>query len=63
MKLRRNEYCPIHRSLFCCGREQIENCTQARLGVQRHRRSAPPTRVSRTPFSGRDAQAAQPEGC
>ena len=24
MKLRRNEYCPIHRSLFCCGREQTK---------------------------------------
>ena len=22
MKLRRNEYRPIHRSLLCCGREQ-----------------------------------------
>jgi len=21
MKLRRNEFCPIHRSLYCCGRE------------------------------------------
>ena len=25
MKLRRNEYCPIHRSLFCCGREQAKS--------------------------------------
>lgn len=25
MRLRRNEYCPIHRSLFCCGRELIPN--------------------------------------
>ena len=24
MKLRKNEYCPIHRSLFCCGREQTQ---------------------------------------
>jgi len=23
MKLRRNEPCPVHRSLFCCGREQM----------------------------------------
>jgi hypothetical protein len=23
MKLRRKEICPIHRSLFCCGREQV----------------------------------------
>jgi len=31
MKLRRNEYCPIHRSLFCCGRDQARK----RLGVRR----------------------------
>ena len=35
MKLRRNEYCPIHRSLFCCGREQANKQRQPRLGVQR----------------------------
>ena len=35
MKLRRNEYCPIHRSLFCCGREQTNKRRQPRLGVQR----------------------------
>ena len=35
MKLRRNEYCPIHRSLFCCGREQAKKRRQPRLGVQR----------------------------
>ena len=23
MKLRRNQSCPIHRSLFCCGREPL----------------------------------------
>ena len=22
MRLRRNEYCPIHKSISCCGREQ-----------------------------------------
>jgi hypothetical protein len=25
MKLRRHECCPIHKSLFCCGREPREN--------------------------------------
>src|SRR5664279_5495579 len=35
MKLRRNEYCPIHRSLFCCGREQARKERRLRLGVQR----------------------------
>ena len=35
MKLRRNEFCPIHRSLFCCGREQAPKERRLRLGVQR----------------------------
>ena len=35
MKLPRNEYCPIHRSLFCCGREQGRKQRRFQLGVQR----------------------------
>jgi hypothetical protein len=36
MKLRRNEFCPIHRSLSCCGREAIQKGRRVRrLGVQR----------------------------
>ena len=35
MKLRRNEYCPLHKSLFCCGREQARKERKLRLGVQR----------------------------
>ena len=35
MKLRRNEYCPIHGSLFCCGREQARKERRFQLGVQR----------------------------
>jgi HNH endonuclease len=35
MKLRRNEFCPIHRSLFCCGREQARKGRRFQLGVQR----------------------------
>ena len=35
MKLRRNEYCPIHRSLFCCGREHGPKERRFQLGVQR----------------------------
>jgi hypothetical protein len=35
MKLRRNEFCPIHRSLFCCGREQTRCERRLGLGVQR----------------------------
>jgi hypothetical protein len=35
MKLRKNEYCPIHRSLFCCGREKRHKEHRLRFGVQR----------------------------
>jgi hypothetical protein len=36
MKLRRNQYCPIHRSLSCCGREPVPKGRGVRrLGVQR----------------------------
>ena len=36
MKLRRNQYCPIHRSLSCCGREPVQKGSKVRrLGVQR----------------------------
>ena len=36
MKLRRKEFCPIHRSLYCCGREPIQKGSSVRhVGVQR----------------------------
>ena len=36
MKLRRNQYCPIHRSLACCGRESVQKGSRVRrLGVRR----------------------------
>lgn len=36
MRLRRNQLCPIHRSLACCGREAIPKEKRARqLGVRR----------------------------
>jgi hypothetical protein len=36
MRLRRHERCPIHKSLFCCGRETVPNKPRLiRLGVQR----------------------------
>jgi hypothetical protein len=37
MRLRRNERCPIHRSLFCCGREPTrkERKIIIMMGVQR----------------------------
>lgn len=35
MKLRSNEFCPIHRSVFCCGREQARKERTVHLGVRR----------------------------
>jgi hypothetical protein len=36
MKLRRNQICPIHRSLYCCGREtRLKKIPVRALGVQR----------------------------
>src|SRR6266478_6530992 len=35
MKLRRNEFCPIHKSVSCCGRKLIPKPKLIRLGVQR----------------------------
>lgn len=35
MRLRRNEYCPIHKSISCCGREPMPKPRTIRLGVQR----------------------------
>lgn len=36
MKLRRNEYCPIHRSRYCCGREPTHRAPSLiRPGIQR----------------------------
>ena len=35
MRLRPNEFCPIHKSLICCGRELLPKPKLVRLGVQR----------------------------
>src|ERR1700722_1635460 len=35
MRLRRHEFCPIHKSLSCCGRESLPKPRLIRLGVQR----------------------------
>ena len=35
MKLRRNEYCPIHRSVRCCGRERTHYARSLQPGVRR----------------------------
>jgi hypothetical protein len=35
MRLRPNEFCPIHRSTSCCGRELMPRPRLISLGVQR----------------------------
>ena len=35
MRLRLNEFCPIHKSLSCCGRETLPKPHLIKLGVQR----------------------------
>src|ERR1700688_2673954 len=35
MRLRHNEFCPIHRSLSCCGRETLPKPYLIKVGVQR----------------------------
>jgi hypothetical protein len=62
MKLRRNEFCPIHRSVFCCGRERIRKERRVRLGVQRIEDPHHP-RGQRTQVTGGNAETAEPEDC
>ena len=61
MKLRRNEYCPIHRSLLCCGREQAQKERRFQLGVQRIEDPHHPEGLSRTPVTSGNAEAAEPK--
>jgi hypothetical protein len=35
MRLRRNEYCPIHKSVSCCGREQAPYARRLQPGIRR----------------------------
>ena len=35
MRLRPNEFCPIHKSLSCCGRESVPTPRLLRVGVRR----------------------------
>jgi hypothetical protein len=57
MKLRRNQDCPIHRSLSCCGREVVQKERRIRrLGVQRIEDPHHPG-ISRTALQSRDAEA------
>jgi|SRR5579863_2384923 len=67
MRLRTNEFYPIHRSMTCCGRETLPKPRLVRLGVQRvedphHRRGY---RELRSPAETRrllDRNVRQPAG-
>ena len=62
MRLRRNEHCPIHRSRFCCGRDQIRKERRLmRLGVQRIENPNHPRGYRRTrPHYSSDGTRAYP---
>jgi hypothetical protein len=63
MRLRRNEYCPVHKSHSCCGRELIPKPRLIRLGVQRVDDPHHPRGYRESPFTGRDAETAEPQNC
>src|SRR5437870_13861208 len=49
MRLRANEFCPIHRSVSCCGREFMPKPRLIRLRSAADRRPAALERISRAP--------------
>lgn len=53
MKLRRNEFCPINRSFFCCGREPIRSRREAESGALASSGSKTRTTPGDTANSGR----------
>ena len=60
MKLRRNQFCPIHNSLSCCGRELTPKSRTIRLGVQRSKIRTTQG-IPGAPFASGDAQTAEPK--
>jgi hypothetical protein len=63
MKLRRKEFGPVHRSIFCRGRESTSKPRQVRMGIQRIEDPHHPKGISKTQVTSKDAEAAQPEDC
>jgi hypothetical protein len=61
MRLRRNEYCPIHEYIELLWARTHAQSQADQAGDAADRRSAPPERVSRTPFTGRNPEVAQPK--
>lgn len=61
MKLRRKEFCPIHRSLSCCGRGRL--CKDRRLGLGIRRIDDPhhPRGYRESTITRRDAQGLEPQ--
>ena len=54
MKLRQNEYCPIHRSLRCCGREETHCVRTLQPGIRRIDDPRLRAGISRTPVPSRN---------
>ena len=61
MKLRRNEYLPNPQIAVLLRSRAGAERTQISAWCSAHRRSAPSQGISRTPFTGRDAEAAEPK--
>ena len=58
MRLRRNQLCPLHRSLFCCGREaKPRERRQRQMGGSPHRGPTPSPGIPGNPLKRRDAEA------
>ena len=64
MRLRRNQVCPVHRSLSCCGREAIQKERRPRrLGVRRIDDPQHPCGYREMRLQRRNAEAAQSQDC
>ena len=62
MRLRRNQLCPIHRSLFCCGRESIPRQKRRhQMGVRRIEDPHHPRGYRELRSNGENAETSRPE--
>src|SRR5260370_41782601 len=62
MKLRHNEYCPIHRSLSCCGRELTHRVRSLQPSVRRVEDPHHPRGIRGTSIARGNAQTPKAEG-
>jgi H2-forming N5,N10-methylenetetrahydromethanopterin dehydrogenase-like enzyme len=64
MRLRRNQLCPLHRSLSCRGGEVVpKEKRQRQMGVRRIEDPLHPRGIPGTPLQRRNAEASRSEDC